>query len=160
MLNITFNYNYFLLAILVILVIWQFFLTYKISKIDGIFGRFRGIKNRDDVDLTLKDLLNEISLLKSDIEKIKSGFEEHQADSVNEFRKYALLRYNPFKETGGDQSFVLVLLNKKNDGIIISSLHARDQFRVYAKQIKDGKSVKYELSGEEAKALEEAINSC
>ena len=59
--------------------------------------------------------------------------------------KQALIRFNPFGDTGGDQSFVLALLDNHNNGVIISSVHARTGTRVYAKEITNGLS-KYNLS--------------
>lgn len=72
--------------------------------------------------------------------------------------KQALIRFNPFGDTGGDQSFVLALLDNHNNGVIISSVHARTGTRVYAKEIANGLS-KYNLSDEETIALQKALNS-
>lgn len=72
--------------------------------------------------------------------------------------KQALIRFNPFGDTGGDQSFVLALLDNHNNGVIISSVHARTGTRVYAKEISNGLS-KYNLSDEETIALQKALNS-
>ena len=63
-----------------------------------------------------------------------------------------LVRYNPFEETGGNQSFALALLDADEDGFIISSLHARAGTRVYAKALTGGRS-EGALSEEEAEAL-------
>ena len=67
-----------------------------------------------------------------------------------------LVRFNPFRETGGDHSFSLALLNAKNTGIILTSLHTRERTRVYIKAVKKGKS-EYEFSQEEKKALSKAL---
>lgn len=71
-------------------------------------------------------------------------------------QKVGFLRFNPFDGTGGDNSFILVLLDHNNDGVLLSSLYARDGVRVYGKQIAGGKS-KQNLSGEEKEVLEETI---
>jgi hypothetical protein len=63
-----------------------------------------------------------------------------------------LVRYNPFEDTGGDQSFSLALLNDAGDGIVISSLFARERTRVYAKPVTDRRST-YHLSDEEEQAI-------
>jgi len=73
--------------------------------------------------------------------------------------KINLTRFNPFDELGGDQSFILCLLDNANSGVIITSLHNRDSTRVYAKAIKNGESDKLALSKEETKALIKTINS-
>ena len=60
------------------------------------------------------------------------------------------MRYNPFEETGGNQSFALALLDAKGDGWVLSSLHARPGTRVYAKAIGGG-SIGRGLSEEESR---------
>jgi hypothetical protein len=67
-----------------------------------------------------------------------------------------LVRYNPFQDTGGDQSFALALLDKQGDGVVISSLHSRTMTRFYAKPIKAGIAV-VSLSEEEVKAVQQAF---
>lgn len=73
--------------------------------------------------------------------------------------KINLIRYNPFGDLGGDQSFILCLLDNTNSGAIITSLHNRENTRIYAKAIKNGQSDNMALSSEETKALIKTINS-
>ena len=72
------------------------------------------------------------------------------------FQRVGLVRYNPFEETGGNQSFALALLDAAGDGWVLSSLHARAGTRVYAKAIKAGRS-DAGLSEEETAALGQAM---
>jgi hypothetical protein len=67
-------------------------------------------------------------------------------------QRVGIVRYNPFEETGGNQSFALALLDAEDHGIIISSLHARSGTRVYAKAVTGGRPAGA-LSDEEAEAL-------
>lgn len=89
------------------------------------------------------------------------SFGKKNNTSLESLRPYKinLTRYNPFDELGGDQSFVLCLLDNANSGVIITSLHNRDSTRVYAKAIKNGESENLALSKEETKALIKTINS-
>lgn len=73
----------------------------------------------------------------------------------NSFQKSAIIRYNPFKDTGGNQSFSLALLDLDNNGYILTSMHSRESSRVYAKAIIKGKTT-HNLSAEELKVLSEA----
>ena len=68
------------------------------------------------------------------------------------------MRYNPFEDTGGNQSFALALLDAHGDGFVVSSLHARNQTRVYAKGVKGGRS-DAGVSEEEAEALRLAMTA-
>ncbi len=71
-------------------------------------------------------------------------------------QKVGIIRFNPFKEIGGDHSFALAILDGEDSGVIITCLHTRERTRVYMKGIKKGKS-ELELSSEEKRALEKAI---
>ena len=54
------------------------------------------------------------------------------------FQRIGLVRFNPFEDTGGNQSFALALLDHHGDGFVVSSLHARAGTRVYGKAIARG----------------------
>lgn len=71
------------------------------------------------------------------------------------FQRVGLVRYNPFEDTGGNQSFALAMLDAKGDGWILSSLHARQGTRFYAKAVKAGRS-ETSLSEEEQAAIKQA----
>lgn len=71
--------------------------------------------------------------------------------------KTGVVRFNPFKEVGGDQSFAIALLNGKNSGIVISSLFTREGTRIYSKSIIAGKSEKHPLTEEEEQAIKIAV---
>jgi hypothetical protein len=73
-------------------------------------------------------------------------------------QRVGLVRFNPFEDTGGNQSFALALLDQHGDGLVISSLHARTGTRVYGKAIAGGKA-EAALSDEEAEALRVALAS-
>ena len=70
-------------------------------------------------------------------------------------QRVGLVRYNPFEETGGNQSFALALLDAEGDGWVLSSLHARSGTRVYAKAIA-ARPVRAALSDEETAAIRQA----
>ena len=75
-----------------------------------------------------------------------------EVDGRQAFQRIGLVRFNPFEDTGGNQSFALALLDAEEDGIIISSLHARGATRIYAKAIAAGRP-EAALSDEESEAL-------
>ena len=67
-----------------------------------------------------------------------------------------MVRFNPFEDTGSDQSFAIALLDDRRDGVVISSLHGRSNTRVFAKPVADGGSA-HNLSDEEAEAIRIAV---
>jgi Protein of unknown function (DUF4446) len=70
-------------------------------------------------------------------------------------QRVGLVRFNPFEDTGSNQSFALALLDGEEDGVVISSLHSRVSTRIYAKPITQGRS-EAALSAEESEALRQA----
>ena len=66
------------------------------------------------------------------------------------------VRFNTFEDTGGNQSFALALLDPGGDGVILNSLHARNQTRLYAKAVRAG-AAEGALSDEEAEAVRLAV---
>jgi hypothetical protein len=70
-------------------------------------------------------------------------------------QKISIVRFNPFGDTGGDQSFSLAVLDAHNSGYVLTSIHSRTGTRVYVKPVDLGKS-KYTLSEEERQALAQA----
>lgn len=73
-------------------------------------------------------------------------------------QRIGVVRFNPFPDTGGDQSFAIALLDRIGNGIVISSLHSRADTRIFAKQIANGRS-RYPLSDEEQDAIKAALGS-
>ncbi|HEX4345364.1 MAG TPA: DUF4446 family protein [Solirubrobacteraceae bacterium] len=67
-----------------------------------------------------------------------------------------LIRYDAYNEMSGRQSTSIALLDSSRSGVVLSSIHHRDQARLYAKQISEG-SAELRLSPEEEEALRLAL---
>ncbi|MGQ0606854.1 MAG: DUF4446 family protein [Chloroflexota bacterium] len=76
--------------------------------------------------------------------------------SQRSLQHIGLVRFNPFEDTGSDQSFAIALLDDQRDGIVISSLHGRANTRIFAKPVADGGSP-HNLSDEETEAIRIAV---
>jgi hypothetical protein len=63
-----------------------------------------------------------------------------------------VVRFNPFQDTGGDQSFAIALVDGHGNGVVLSSLHGRDATRIYAKPLKRWEST-HSLTDEEKEAI-------
>jgi uncharacterized protein DUF4446 len=68
----------------------------------------------------------------------------------------ALVRYDAYNEMSGHQSTSIALLDTRRNGVVLSSIHHRDQARLYAKQVRAGQA-ELELSPEEAEAVRLAL---
>jgi Protein of unknown function (DUF4446) len=68
----------------------------------------------------------------------------------------ALVRYDAYGEMSGRQSTSIVLLDATRSGVVLSSIHHRDQARLYAKQVFEGRG-ELDLSPEENEAIRLAL---
>ncbi len=84
--------------------------------------------------------------VKGEVQKLKDAARLH-------LQNLTLKRYNPFSDTGGDQSFILAILDGNKDGVVITSLHSRENTRFYVKSIKGGVGMDHPLSDEEQKLI-------
>jgi hypothetical protein len=70
-------------------------------------------------------------------------------------RKVETVRFNPFEDHGSNQSFAIAFVNDEGDGVVMSSLYARDRMSIFAKPVKNNKS-EFDLSAEEKEVLAKA----
>ncbi len=89
-------------------------------------------------------------------EELSKMYEALEARSRGSLQHVGIVRFNPFDDTGSDQSFAIALLDDRRDGIVLSSLHGRGQTRVFAKPVEGGTST-HQLSDEEAQAIRVAV---
>ncbi len=113
-------------------------------------------KRKDQTPENLRDVVRSYQGLKEDFEKLAKELTDFKKQSNFFVQKVGIVRFNPFREIGGDQSFSIALLDGKDSGIVLTSLYSREGSRVYAKPVQEGVS-KYQLSEEEKEAIEKAI---
>ncbi len=131
-------------AIIGIIFVWMVMLTWFVIR-QNFFLKKLFPKDKGNIKDKLEELFEEIKQL-----------QVLKRDSAGFVQKIVCKRYNPYRDTGGDQSFSMALLDGKGDGVVISSLHSRAGTRVFAKPVKDGKEDQFQLSQEEMEVLKEA----
>lgn len=102
------------------------------------------------------DLLRRMMRAETQIEAIEPRLAAAEAIAALAVQKVGFLRFNPFQDTGGDNSFIIVLLDAGDNGFILSSLYMREGTRLYAKAVERG-SVRAPLSDEEQEVLDSTI---
>ncbi|MGI5841332.1 MAG: DUF4446 family protein [Patescibacteria group bacterium] len=123
--------SFFVYLIILLNLFWSLYLTYLVYK-----KNLNKIKAKNDNSINLSEA----------------------STTVNKcLQKVTLTRFNPFDDLGGNQSFILCLLDKSNSGVIITSLHNRDTTRLYAKTIVDGQGDGVTLSKDEKTAILKTI---
>jgi hypothetical protein len=130
-------------------------LTRRVGRVDR---RLRGITRGEEgesLEGVLGAHLEKVYEVSREVERLKTRTGSLETAGVRAFQRVGLVRFNPFEETGGNQSFALALLDAEGNGWVLSSLHARSGTRVYAKAITGGRS-EAALSEEETAAIRQA----
>jgi hypothetical protein len=112
----------------------------KVADLEGVI--FEQIKRLRQTEKNLKELTHFCQCL----EKM----------AQNSLQKVGVIRFNPFKDTGGDQSFSIACLDAQNNGFTLTSLFTREGTRIYTKPIVESES-KYPLTEEEKEAIRLAL---
>ena len=103
------------------------------------------------------ELIHRVTRIETKLEELEPRLSIVETISKISLQKVGFRRFNPFDDTGGDNSFVLALLDLKNNGVLLTSLYTREGMRVYAKKVDSGKT-KQQLSEEEHNVLEETLH--
>jgi hypothetical protein len=104
----------------------------------------------------LEQILKRQQALLSTSRELERVLKETRKDGELHIQKIGLVRFNPFSDTGGSQSFTIALLDKTDTGVVMTSLYARTGNRWYIKEVKNGKGKELELSKEENGAIAQA----
>ena len=121
------------------------------KKVRAILGAAEGTD-----EAAIRDLLGRIARSEAKLEEMEPRLASAERISAVSIHKIGFLRFNPFPDMGGDYSFAAALLDRDNNGIVLSSLTMREGARLYAKEINKGVSPS-PLSAEEKKVLESAM---
>ena len=132
-----------LLIISVLLLILIVVAFVKIGKFKKKYEKFMLGKDGANLEKDIMTLYEDNKYMKLSIEKT--------------FQKVGLVKYDAFTEMGGKLSFALALLDEKNNGFIINSVHSSEGCYSYTKRVLDGDS-QIALSNEEKVAVERAVN--
>lgn len=147
---------YILVGLVALLLVWVIFLQATLA---GIRRRQKALfqgkdgKNLENVILAQEKRLRKLEVQSENQQQVTTMLDALAKRSIH---KTGLVRFNPFQDIGGDQSFSVALLDDFDDGVVISSLYSRDGMRVYAKAINRGKSGKHPLTEEEVQAIKKA----
>lgn len=114
-----------------------------------------GDAENQNLEKTLTSHLKRVEQVDVKLNHLQQSYGELSIAAGLASQKISVVRFNPFGDTGGDQSFALAVLDSHNSGYVLSSIHGRSGTRVYVKPIDYGQS-KYQLSKEEKQAYDQA----
>ena len=115
----------------------------------------RGLSHKDLIS-ALNNFIAKTAANQEAIESVKASLAKEVADNKLHLQKVGFIRFN-FTDTGGNQSFVVSLLDENGTGVVISSLHSRENTRIYAKAIEKGQCQDQVLSKEERQVIKDSL---
>lgn len=139
--------------------LWILILTFIVFKLRNHYYNLTSGTKKEKLDDMLESLMAGEKKMGNELQLLKKQVEEETKSSQLHLQKVALVRFNAFERAGGNESFVVCLLDNYKNGIIFNFIYTKDGLRVYTKRIREGRGVEYELSKEEEKAKELAVNS-
>ncbi len=135
---------------------WLVFLEYRYRQLANSFRLLMTGRGGADLEATLMDFVARMD----QVERLAHGMDSRVAGVETKLpylvQHIGVIRFNPFSDKGGDQSFVMAILDDHADGAVLSALHSRMDVRVYAKPVIGGQST-YTLTDEEKDAIARAM---
>lgn len=143
------------LLLLVLIIV----LSIKQRKLNKKYKKFMSGATGENLEGQIIARFADIDKLKSDTKFLNDELSKVKENLLVTYQKVGVVKYDAFKEMGGKLSFVLALLDKNNNGVLINSVHSsREGCYTYLKEIIKGESF-LELSEDEKKALKQALSS-
>ncbi len=144
------------LAIAVVLVAVSAWLFARLRSVERTLEALTRGEDGKSLAGVIETHLDKVYAVARETDALQRRTEVIEREGRRAFQRLGLVRYNPFEDTGGNQSFALALLDADGDGTILTSLHTRQATRMYAKPVRRGRS-DAALSAEEAEALRIAL---
>lgn len=142
-----------------VLIVWMGVVTFFFFKMRSHYQTLTNGVDKKTLEGVLTKMVNDAHDAKKSLAALTARCDTIEEKQVFNIQKIGLLRFNPFKDTGGDQSFILSLLDAHDTGVVITTLYSRSGTRWYAKKVIAGKGSEHELSDEEKQAITMANKS-
>ena len=144
--------------VLLVLGLWLLGLTVALWWVVRVFNSLTRQAKGESLIKVLEKVIARLRIDSEEIREIKKEIAGIRELDRYHIQKVGMVRFNPFRETGGDHSFSIALLDANNTGLILTGIHTRERTRIYTKAVKNGKG-EFELSDDEKKALSKAQKS-
>jgi Protein of unknown function (DUF4446) len=135
---------------------WLLVLQRSESRLRSRLRRILSDNGSTGLDEVLAGQATRIEQLATRVDALTALQRELETSTGRSLQKVGVVRFNPFQDSGGDQSFAIALLDQRGSGVVVSSLHGRAETRIFAKQVINGRST-HSLSDEEQQAIREAV---
>jgi len=139
------------LALAVTVVLWR-----RLSSMQGTQSVVLGSDRQDLLDFAVS-LQGRIDDLYRAVDEVAAGLSRVDRRVDGSVTNTAVVRYDAYEGTGGQQSASLALLDATRTGTVVTAIQGRDYARVYVKDLDRGRS-SVALSPEEQEAVERAMS--
>ncbi len=152
--------GYFIIGFAVLIFVLLILLIVVLSKQSKLKKRYEAFMCGSDaksMEEEIAGLFQDIDFLKEQSDKNGKEIKHIYKRLETVFQKIGIVKYDAFKQMGGQLSFCLVLLDENDNGFVMNSVHSTDGCYSYTKEIREGEC-EISLGEEEQKALRMAIN--
>ncbi len=139
-----------------VVIAWVAGLSVIVFRMVRHYNTLTRVTNKAGLKEVLETLLQTQKGLQSQTKDLYKALDEIRGDGLLHIQRVGLVRFNPFSDTGGSQSFTLALLDGHDNGLVMTSLYARTGHRWYIKEVSNGKGKELALSKEEQAVVEKA----
>ncbi|NMB56411.1 DUF4446 family protein, partial [Candidatus Beckwithbacteria bacterium] len=122
----------FLIAFAIIFV-WNLILTLIFVRLKIHYNKLTGKVDKKTLEAILDQILRKQESQEKEQKQLTTNLESLTQNTNFHLQQIGFLRFNPFHDTGGDQSFILGLFDKFKNGLVITCLHSRETTRIYTK---------------------------
>lgn len=112
--------------------------------------------NGQQMDILLNNYVNKVNELEGNLTECIERINPIELKLKASVDRAELLRFRAFEDVGSDLSFAIAFLNQEGNGLVLSSIHSREEARMYAKPVIRGQS-SYSLSDEEKEVISKAM---
>ncbi|MBQ8983502.1 MAG: DUF4446 family protein [Lachnospiraceae bacterium] len=146
-----------LIVLVIALIVLCIILLVNVKKLDKRYKKFMQGKNGDELEQVIYERFAELDIMQQIATQHALEIKNLKRQFRSSYSKIGIVKYDAFKEMGGTLSFVLAMLNDRNNGFLMNCMHSREGCYTYVKEIINGESY-IALSEEEKEALKNAIN--
>lgn len=151
----SFDIGYFLIGMAVLILILLVIIIIQLKRTSDMkkrLDKFMKGKDGKSLEKDIVALYEDNKFFKIAVDKNKKDIRQIYKTLESTFQKVGVVKYDAFRQMGGQLSFSLALLDENNNGFVLNSVHSTEGCYTYTKEIKNGES-EISLGDEEKKAL-------
>jgi hypothetical protein len=143
-------------ALALVLLILVIVLMTRVSRLRRAQTVVLGGHEQRDIVAQAEDLAQQVRNLREAVEILTDQLDDQKRQLDHALTNRAIVRYDAFRDAGGEQSASFALLDQYRSGVVFSAIAARDFARIYVKHVTEGVADR-DLSPEETQAVQLAV---